>query len=250
MRSYMDVIRESLAGKVAVVIGMGPGQGNAVARLLINFGAKVALVSRSGSSFGLVESSTIKIYKGDSTDEETLREIRDKIIEFYGGIDIVYNAAGKFEEAGKEFPPVSDLNEMFTGNVIAQYNVIRVFSEVMRKRGGAIVNVGASTAIFTGSSIAYTIAKKSIEEMTRKSAEMLKPYNIRVNAVLPGAVSRDDKFRKTFPFNFGKISETTDLDATEVAYVSVFLLSEMSYGINGQSIVVDKGMNTLKLSRK
>ena len=38
----MDVIRESLAGKVAVVIGVGPGQGNAVARLLINFGSKIA----------------------------------------------------------------------------------------------------------------------------------------------------------------------------------------------------------------
>lgn len=246
----MDVIRESLAGKVAVVIGVGPGQGNAVARLLINFGSKIAMVSRSGSSFGLVESSTIKIFKGDATNEESMREIRDKILEFYGGIDIVYNSPGKYEETGRDLPPPSDLMEMFNSNVGAQYNVIRIFSEAMRKKGGAIVNVGASPAIFTGSSIAYTIAKKSIEEMTRKSAEMLKAYNIRVNAVLPGAVSREDRFRKTFPFNFGKISDTTDLDATEVAYVSVFLLSEMAYGINGQSIVVDKGMNTLRLSRK
>ncbi|QRF76276.1 3-ketoacyl-(acyl-carrier-protein) reductase [Thermoplasmatales archaeon] len=246
----MDVIRESLAGKVAVVMGAGPGQGNAVARLLINFGAKIAMVSRSGSSFGLVESSTIKIFKGDATNEDSIKEIRDKIIDFYGGIDVVYNSPGKYEETSKDFPPQSDLMEMFTSNVGAQYNVIRLFSESMRKKGGSIVNIGASPAIFTGSSIAYTVAKKSIEEMTRKSAEMLKPYNIRVNAVLPGAVSREDRFRKTFPFNFAKISDTTDMEATEVAYVSVFLLSEMAYGINGQSIVVDKGMNTLRLSRK
>ncbi|MEM0155948.1 MAG: SDR family oxidoreductase [Thermoplasmataceae archaeon] len=246
----MDVIRESLAGKVAVVMGTGPGQGNAVARLLINFGAKVALISRSGSSFGLVESSTIKIYKGDSTSEDSVKAIRDEIVAAYGGIDVIYNSAGKYEETGKEFPALTDLTEMFFSNVVAQYNVIRVMSETMKKKGGAIVNVGASPALFTGSSISYSIAKKGIEEMTRKSAEMLKPYNIRVNAVLPGAVSREDRFRKTFPFNFGKISDTTDLEATEVAYVSVFLLSEMSYGINGQSIVVDKGMNTMKLSRK
>jgi 3-oxoacyl-[acyl-carrier protein] reductase len=246
----MDVIRESLAGKVAVVMGTGPGQGNAVARLLINFGAKVALVSRSGSSFGLVESSTIKIFKGDSTSEESVKTIRDGIIAAFGGIDVLYNSAGKYEETGREFPPLTDLTEMFFSNVVAQYNAIRIMSEAMKKKGGAIVNIGASPALFTGSSIAYSIAKKGIEEMTRKSAEMLKPYNIRVNAVLPGAVSREDRFRKTFPFNFGKISDTTDLEATEVAYVSVFLLSEMSYGINGQSIVVDKGMNTLRLSRK
>ena len=96
----------------------------------------------------------------------------------------------------------------------------------------------------------YSCVSSSAHYISRKSAEMLKTYNIRVNAVLPGAVSREDRFRKTFPFNFGKISDTTDLDATEVAYVSVFLLSEMAYGINGQSIVVDKGMNTLRLSRK
>ncbi len=246
----MDVIRESLAGKVAIVMGAGPGQGNAVARLLINFGSKIAIVSRSGSSFGLVESSTIKIFKGDATNEESMREIKNKIIDFYGGIDVIYNSPGKYEETGKEFPPQSELMEMFASNVGAQYNVIRLFSDSMKKKGGSIVNVGSSTALFTGSSIAYTVAKKSIEEMTRKSAEMLKPYNIRVNAVLPGAVSTEDRFRKTFPFNFGKISDTTDLEATEVAYVSVFLLSEMAYGINGQSIVVDKGMNTLRLSRK
>ena len=56
----VDLIRESMAGKVAVVIGVGPGQGISTVRMLINFGAKVAIVSRSGNTYGLVESSTIK----------------------------------------------------------------------------------------------------------------------------------------------------------------------------------------------
>ena len=48
----VDIIRDSLAGKVAVILGVGPGQGMASVRMMINFGAKVAIVSRSGNMFG------------------------------------------------------------------------------------------------------------------------------------------------------------------------------------------------------
>ncbi|WP_393971927.1 SDR family NAD(P)-dependent oxidoreductase [Oxyplasma meridianum] len=239
----VDLIRDSLAGKVAVIIGVGPGQGISTVRMFINFGAKVAVVSRSGNTFGLVESSTIKAYKADATNAEELQKLRDKIIADYGSVDVVCNNVGVWRQPKGEFEDPAQMEEMFRINVMSMYNSIRIFSEAMKKKGGSIVNIGASRNLFKGNSIAYTVSKSAIEELTRKTAETLRKYNIRVNAVLPGGVNKDDNYYKVFPFNYTKISETFQLEPIEIAMVTSFLGSEMSTGINGQSITVDRGMS-------
>lgn len=244
----MDLLRESLAGKVAVILGVGPGQGITTAKLFINSGAKVALISRSGESYGLVESSTIKIYKADATKEESLVSARDKILQDYGQIDALHINVGKWIEPEKkeEFVLKEKMMDMFESNVLALSSAMDVFSEAMKKKGGAIVNVGASEGLFKNNSISYTVAKSAIKELTRKAAEVLRKYNIRVNAVLPGAVSRGSNYRQVFPFNVKNLSDTTNLDPIEVGFVTVFLCSDMASGITGQSITVDRGMNTVK----
>lgn len=242
----VDLIRESLAGKVAVVLGVGSGQGISTARMFINFGAKVALVSRKGSNFGLVESSTIRIYKCDAEDEKALAELRDKILSDFGSIDVVCNNVGKWVEPSKNFPDNPKMIEVFNANVLTHLNSIRIFSEAMKSNGGSIVNIGASRNLFKGNDLSYTVSKSAVEELTRKAAEMLRPYNIRVNAVLPGAVGKEDTYFKVFPFSFTKFSETTVLEPIEVAFVTAFLSSDMSSGITGQSITVDKGLDVIK----
>ena len=239
----VDLIRDSLAGKVAVILGVGPGQGISTVRMFINFGAKVAVVSRSGNTFGLVESSTIKAYKTDATNPEELQKLRDKIMADYGSIDVLCNNVGVWRQPKGEFEDPAEMEEMFRINVMTMYNSIRIFSDAMKKKGGAIVNIGASRNIFKGNSISYTVSKSAIEELTRKTAETLRKYNIRVNAVLPGGVNKDDNYYKVFPFNYTKISETVQLEPIEIAMVTSFLGSEMSTGITGQSITVDRGMS-------
>lgn len=239
----VDLIRDSLAGKVAVILGVGPGQGISTVRMFINFGAKVAIVSRSGNTFGLVESSTIKAYKVDSTNPEELQKLRDRIVADYGGIDVLCNNVGVWRQSKSEFEDPAEMEEMFRINVMSMYNSIRIFSESMKKKGGAVVNIGASRNIFKGNSIAYTVSKSSIEELTRKTAEILRKYNIRVNAVLPGGVNKEDNYYKVFPFNYTKLSETVQLEPIEIAMVTSFLASEMATGITGQAITVDRGMS-------
>jgi NAD(P)-dependent dehydrogenase (short-subunit alcohol dehydrogenase family) len=104
--------------------------------------------------------------------------------------------------------------------------------------------VGASRYIFQGNDLAYNVSKSAIEELVRKSAETLRQYNIRVNAVMPGSVGKEDTYYKVFPFNFTKLSERKELEPIEVAMVSAFLASEMSLGIDGQCINVDRGLNS------
>lgn len=241
----VDLIRDSLAGKVAVVIGVGSGQGISAVRMLINFGAKVALVSRSGNMFGLVESSTIKGYKADATNEDELKAVRDKIIADYGEIYCVVSNVGTWQSFKGLFPEKSDFQKMLDINLLTQLSVLKVFSESMLKKGGAFVIVGASRELFKGNDLSYNVSKYALEELVRKGAENLRKYNIRVNAVLPGSVGGEDTYYKVFPFNFTKFSEKTKLEPIEVAMVNAFLVSEMSLGINGQCISVDRGLNTV-----
>lgn len=244
----VDLIRESLAGKVAVILGVGPGQGITATKLFINFGAKVALVSRSGNTFGLAESSTIKVYKGDARSEEDLTRVRDKIIADYGQIDVLYNNVGKWLDPGKAspFPEKDEMVDMYEANVLTLESATKIFSEVMKKNGGAIVNVGAAESLYRGNSMSYSVAKSAVSELTRKSAEALRKYNIRVNCVHPGMVHAEGDYRHIFPFNFQKLAEGTNLHPIEVGFIGVFLASEMAYAINGQSIDVDRGTRTVK----
>ncbi len=239
----VDLIRDSLAGKVAVILGVGPGQGISTVRMFINFGAKVAIVSRNGNTFGLVESSTIKAYKADCTNPDELQKLRERIVSDYGGIDVVCNNVGVWRQPKGEFEDPAEMEEMFRINVMSMYNSIRIFSESMKNKGGAFVNIGASKNIFKGNSVSYTVSKSAVEELTRKSAETLRKYNIRVNAVLPGGVNKEDNYYKVFPFNYTKLSETVQLEPIEIAMVTTFLASEMATGITGQSITVDRGMS-------
>ncbi len=244
----VDLIRESLAGKVAVILGVGPGQGITATKLFINFGAKVALVSRSGQTFGLAESSTIKAYKADARNETELVAVRDKIISDYGQIDVLYNNVGKWISpgSGDAFSSKEEMSDMFDANVLTLQNATKVFAESMKKNGGAIVNVGAAPSLYLGNSMSYSVAKSAISELTRKSAEFLRKHNIRVNSVLPGSVHAEGDYRHIFPFNFQKLADGTNLHPIEVGFVGVFLASEMAYAINGQSIEVDRGSHTVK----
>ncbi|MCL4438869.1 MAG: SDR family oxidoreductase [Candidatus Thermoplasmatota archaeon] len=241
----VDIIRDSLAGKVAVVLGVGPGQGMASVRMMINFGAKVAIVSRSGSMFGLVESSTIKAFKADLSKPDQISAVRDAILKHYGQIDTVISNVGKWESSGKEFPDDSFFMSMLQTNLLSHLRIIESFSEPMKKNGGSFVIVGASPHIMPGNDLSYNISKAAVPELVRKTAETLRKYNIRVNGVLPGSVGKEDTYYKVFPFNFTKFSESTSLEPIEVAMVNAFLASEMSLGINGQCINVDRGLNTL-----
>lgn len=243
----VDLIRESLAGKIAVILGVGPNQGITATKLFINFGAKVALVSRTGETYGLAESSTIKAYKADATNEEDLVRVRDQILSDYGQIDVLYNNAGKFLDPRKapDFPEKDEMIDMFQANVLSLQSATKIFSEAMKKKGGAIVNVGAAESLFRGNRMSYTVAKSAVTELTRKSAESLRKYNIRVNCVHPGSVSAKGDYRHMFPFNFQKLSEGTALHPIEVGYIGVFLASEMAYALNGQSIDVDRGSKTV-----
>jgi NAD(P)-dependent dehydrogenase (short-subunit alcohol dehydrogenase family) len=141
---------------------------------------------------------------------------------------------------GEEFSGEKAM-EFFNRNVVSSINTIEIFHPLM-KNGGTIVNVGASPALFHLSSLEYAISKRSVEELTRKMASILRVKNIRVNAIMPGSVDSSVEIEELAPFKFKKLEGKKEVTTLEIAYVALFLISDLSYGINGQSVAVDGGL--------
>lgn len=236
----VDLLRESLSGKLAVVNGVGAGQGMSTIRAFINCGSKVAIISRSGDTYGLTETSQIRAFKCDASDPIALKETAKKIFSEMGEPDFLINNIGKWS-GGNELEDEATFLDMLKFNTSSQYNAIYAFLPYMKNRGGAIVNIGASGALREASSVSYSTSKYAIEEMTGILALRLKKYNIRVNSIKPGSVIKEDTFFNVFPFKFAEISEDKVLQPLEVAYISLFLCSKLAQSITGQSITADRG---------
>ncbi len=236
----MDYFANSFEGKVGVVSGAGRGQGKAVVKLLLENGAKVIAFSRSGNKPDLTHEN-LRIVKGDSSDLESLRAIREFVEKEHGILHFVYNNHGMFSAQSQEFHGQTAL-EFFDRNVVSSINTIETFYPLMTK-GGSIVSVGASPALYHMSSLEYAVSKRAVEEMTRKMAAILRSKNIRVNALLPGSVDASREIEDLVPFKFKGLDGKKEVSTLEIAYTALFLLSDLSYGINGQSISVDAGIH-------
>jgi NAD(P)-dependent dehydrogenase (short-subunit alcohol dehydrogenase family) len=237
----MDYFATSFKGKVGIVSGAGMGQGKAVIKLLLENGAKVIAYSRSGNKPD-VKHENLKTMRGDSSDLRSLTEIKDSVATEYGVINFIYNNHGLFSPHNQSFHGETAV-EFFKKNVASSINVIETFLPLMNE-GGSVVNVGASPAIFHLSSLEYAVSKSAVEEMTRKMASILRQKNIRVNALMPGSVDSSREVEEIQPFGFKPLQGKKDVSTLEIAYTALFLLSDLSYGINGQSIIVDGGLGT------
>jgi NAD(P)-dependent dehydrogenase (short-subunit alcohol dehydrogenase family) len=235
----MDYFKKSLEGKVGIVSGAGMGQGKAVVKLLLEEGARVIAFSRTGNKPD-IRHDNLKVMRGDSSDLPSLREIRKEVEKDFGKLNFLYNNHGLFSPAEEEFSGEKAM-EFFNRNVISSINTVQVFHPLM-KDGGSIVNVGASPGLFHLSSLEYAVSKRSVEELTRKMASMLRSKNIRVNAIMPGSVDSSVDVEELAPFRFKKLEGKKDVSTLEIAYAALFLISDLSYGINGQSIAVDGGL--------
>ena len=232
----MDLLHEAFKGKRIVLAGMGKGQGTVTAKLLLSFGAEVYALSRSGRSIepGDENFHSIKV------DLENRDNLQTAINEHLEGVQLygLVNNTGTWEMPASKLVPPGDMERFVKMNLMTQYNALYFLTRNMKK-GGSIVNIGASRALFKNNGSGYTISKYAIEEFTRIAASELKSKDIRVNCLQPGSVSKEDSFDLTYPFNFPKEAAMNPL---KIAYASMFLLSPLSTGINGVSIPIDDGM--------
>lgn len=242
-----------LTGKRALVTGGSRGIGKAVARVLAQEGASVALLARDperlrSAAAELAAESGRRVVgvSADTTDDGAVRRAVAEAIRLLGGpIDILVNAAA--EPAGYASPP--KLGEIESAFFHAELDTkvmgyIRVAREVvpgMRARGwGRIINVSGLAARQTGNTVG-SIRNVAVAALTKNMADELGPAGIHVTVVHPGATRTE----RTAPAAEAQLAAGNSIqhlvDASEVAYVVAFLCSPKSRAINGDVIAAGGG---------
>lgn len=247
-----------LAGKVALVTGGASGIGAATARLYAREGARVAIVDINDNlGRGVADDIGDALYLHlDTTNEDEWRSVVARILERFGRLDILVNAAGVSGRIpGTATPPKLEDQDIENWNAVMNVNSTGIFlgmKHVIRAMraagGGSIVNISSIYGL-VGSphSVAYHASKGSVRLSTKAAALQYASENIRVNSVHPGFVTspmtqimHDDpelarpRLDKTPLGRFGT--------PEDIANGCLFLASDESAWMTGSELVIDGGM--------
>ena len=231
-----------LSGKVALVTGVSRDQqiGQAVARALAAEGAALGIVARSRDHVEAraqelaASGARVLPVAANLADESEVREAVDRVVLKHGRIDILVNLAGgltRYKPAVEH--TLEDWNNEMNNNLLAAFLCARaVFPRLRDAGGGTIINF-ARAGSPQANMVAYNCAKAGVEAMTRTLALEGRDHGIRVNAVAPGLVDTGSNIEAMKPKDLKKWAKKED-----IARVVVFLASDASAGITGQTLQV------------
>jgi NAD(P)-dependent dehydrogenase (short-subunit alcohol dehydrogenase family) len=256
-----------LVGKVAIVTGAAKGIGGLVTEHLARDGAHVALVGRDEAALesqaALVDEKhigrTSLVCRCDVTDETQVRAMIDKVVDRFGGIDILVNTAGgtgPVETPAQDYP-VEEFRAILDLNVVGTFLPIKeAIPHLIGRGGGRIVNIAGTSGLrgYPNRS-GYSSSKWAIRGLTRTLALELGPHDITVNDVCPNVTHgrRMDAIIATKAAKLGTTPEQVYEDFTkqtalgrfveeeDVANAIDFLISEGAKNITGHDIPVDAG---------
>ena len=239
-----------LNGKVAIVTGGGRGIGKAIALGLAECGAKVVVASRTEEEIKAV-ADEIKKKGGESTAfmtdlmvTEKISELVDATVRSYQRVDIlVNNAARSFLRALIELRE-DGYDKIFNTNCKAAFLLSRAVAKIMMEQGGGrIINITTVGAVRGGAGHA---SKAALTMLTKCMAVEWAPFNINVNAVGPGLTKT--AFSEPIWSNpevekmiASRVPKGRLAEPEEIVGTVLFLCSEDSNYITGESIYVDGG---------
>lgn len=194
---YLDDIF-GLKGKVAVVTGGGRGIGQTVAIGLANAGAEVVIFSRSGADETIkqVVDNGGKAYwvKTDVTNEQSVDQAFEEVINQSGKVDIVFNNAGICVHKSTLETTVEEFREVVDVNLNGEFIVARAAGRIMIDKGikGSIINMASMSGSIVNIpqwQASYNASKAGVIHLTRSLAVEWATYDIRVNSLSPGYIA-------------------------------------------------------------
>ncbi len=241
------------AGRTALVTGGGRGIGRAVCVRLARDGANVAINYMSNDSAAratadLVERAGAKalLVRADVADANAVARMVAQVREQLGWIELLVNNAALVSTIPHTAIDAANWRRMMAVNVDGPFHVTwAVKDEMLARRNGRIVNVSSLAALIPKPEmIHYATAKAALGAFTRSCAAAFAPFNVRVNAVAPGA-TETDVARTADPALVAKLVEITPLgrmaQPEEIAAVVHLLLSDESSFMTGQTVVACGG---------
>lgn len=249
------MVHDALVGKVCIVTGATRGIGLAASDILANYGATVIMVGRDEKLLDIAASNINNKFPEprafvsccDVTSEGQVKLLFQEIFKAYKRLDVLVANAGILDDALIGMVTHTQIEKVFSVNTFALLYCSQYASRLMaRNGGGSIVNI--SSIIGTNGNVGQAVyggSKAAVLGITKSLAKELAPNGIRVNAIAPGFIDTDmarslpeDKFRERIAsIKMNRIG--TPLD---VARVILFLSTELSSYVTGQTIGVDGGM--------
>lgn len=245
-----------LQGKVALITGAASGLGRVAAELFASEGAKVVIadvvdgseavdaIDRAGGEATFVST--------DVTDEASVENAVRRAVKVFGSLDVMYNNAGVMlaDDDDPVTTPLATYERTMDINVKGVLLGCRAAIPVMERQGkGSIVNVASFVAHMGAATpqVAYTASKGAVLAMTREIAVIYARRGIRANALCPGPVMTPllEKFlsddakrqRRLVHIPMGRFGSPD-----EIARGALFLASDDSSWMTGQSLIIDGGI--------
>lgn len=264
----------SVEGKIAIVTGAGRGIGKAIALILAEAGADITAVARTAEQ---IEQTAEEIrhlgrkalaLPTDVTKEEEVKEVVEQTLSEFSNIDILINDAGiigpmkpvvfipqiKFlgwelagDEWDKQLTP-EEWHQVIDTNLTGAFLFAQaVGPHMLRQKKGKVVNISSNSAeLGTTYHAAYCVSKAALSMFTRCLASEWAPFNINVNAIGPGDTNtemmaqymKDPTVAKVVldAIPTGRMAEPR-----EIALLALYLASEASNFMNGQTVYIDGG---------
>lgn len=245
--------------KVVVITGGGSGIGASCSELFASRGATVIVVdihdedAQKTADIITAKNGKAQAIHMDVTDYQNVENVLQSVVAKYGHIDIMVNNAGimNSQRAPTAEHTFEDWENVISINQTGVFYCMRAVLPYMMNNGkGCIVNMASLAGLkASGHNLAYSASKFAVVGMTKSAAMEYAPYNIRVNAVCPSYTQTpmldsvvekqpgiDKKLLRFVPM--GRFAE-----AGEIAEAVVWLASEQTKFITGQTITIDGGLS-------
>ncbi|MDP6603028.1 MAG: SDR family oxidoreductase [Rhodospirillales bacterium] len=248
-----------LDGKAAVITGGGTGLGAAIARLFAQHGADVVVTGRSLAPLEEVAGATDGLaVVADVADEADVAALMGRCEDAFGRLDILVNNAGLSGPiAAAEAMDMAEWDVRFAVNARGVMVCIKHALPIMKRTGGAVVNVSSRMALYPkGMRSAYAASKAAVRAITESVAQEVGRDGIRVNTLVPGAMRTpmtDGLIAERARTEGRSAEEIVDesyiqpsvlkrwVEVEECARAALYLASDASSAVTGTHLVVDAG---------
>ncbi len=244
----------NLKDKVAVITGSARGIGKSIAEKLAMAGANVVITDilvEEGQKTAAEIAETYKVetifMKSDVTNSDSAEELANAVMEKFGRVDVLVNNAGITRDMLFLRMKEDDFMKVIEINLKGAFVVTKAFYRAMiKQRSGSIINMASIVGIMgNAGQVNYSASKGGLITMTKSLAKEAGARGIRVNAIAPGFIQTEmtdvldekqqDAFLKNIPLGIPGKPE-------DIANTVLFLASDLSSYITGQTISVNGGL--------